>query len=467
MDQLDPKNTKVAGKVIAVYGQIAQVEIETEQTPAINDILLAEKDDKVVLEVFYQSKNLVSCLVLSDPQNLYRGLKVVSTNADLKIPVSPYLLGRVINLFGQPQDSKVPIKDAKQVSIYSKSASLSIIKSNREVLESGIKVIDFATPFLKGGKIGFIGGAGVGKTILITELLHNITLKKQGVAIFAGVGERIREGQELHKRLMDSKALSRIAIILGQMNENAAVRFRVALAAATMAEYFRDQQKQDVLFFVDNMFRFIQAGAEVATLLGTIPSEQAYQATLQTEISTLEDRLISTDNGSITSIQTIYVPADELTDPGVNSLMSFMDTSVVLSRTIAQKGMYPPVDLTASSSSSLTKAIVGQEHMDTYTEFQKLFNYYNKLSRIVSIVGESELSATDQILFNRARKILNYLTQPFFVTEIQTGKKGVYVKREETVADIKLILSGACDNIPNVNFLNIGTLREAGIVKNG
>src|SRR5258708_7165899 len=387
-------------------------------------------------------------------------MKVVGTGSDLKIPVDQSLLGRAINLFGEAQDSGGPINVSQKASIYSKSAPINVLKSESEVLETGIKVIDFITPFMKGGKIGFIGGAGVGKTILITELLHNITLKHQSASVFAGVGERIREGQELYQRLMESKVLPRTTIVLGQMNENAAVKFRVALAATTLAEYYRDSLKLDVLFFVDNMFRFIQAGNEVSTLLGTIPSEQAYQATLQTEISTLEDRLISTENGSITSVQTVYVPSDELTDPGVNSIVSFLDTAVVLSRSVAQLGIYPPVDLFQSASAAVSKTVLGEEHYQVLTEFQRLLDHYNRLSHIVAIVGEAELSAEDRILYSRAKKIINYLSQPFFVTELQTGRKGVYVPRAQTIKDIKVILSGKLDNVDINKFLYIGSLDQ-------
>ena len=305
----------------------------------------------------------------------------------------------------------------------------------------------------------------MGKTILLTELMHNVTFKQTGnvFSVFAGVGERIREGQELFQRLKQSGILPKTVILLGQMNENAAIRFRVALAAAAQAEYFRDEMKSDVLLFVDNMFRFVQAGAEVATLLGTIPSEQAYQATLQTEISTFEDRLIPTESGTITSFQNVYVPADEITDAGVTTVVSFLDTSIVLSRSIAQKGIYPPIDLFQSSSSTLSKAFLGEVHFKALTEFQKILENYNKLSHIVAIVGEEELSAENRILYNRTKKIINYLTQPFFMTETQTGKKGISVPKETTVNDITMILSGKLDNIPADKFMYIGSLADAKI----
>ncbi len=460
------------GYIISVNGQIARVEIEGDTFPQSLEILYCPNDPAVILEVFSQSKNNIFCQILSSPDRLYRGMVVCGTGSDLKVPVGKAILGRVIDLFGAAKDNNGPILQNIKTSIYSKAPALSIIKSSYQILETGIKAIDFLTPVQRGGKVGFIGGAGVGKTILLTELLHNITLRttqgkpaEEVYSVFAGVGERIREGQELYQRLKESGVLPKTIIVLGQMNENAAIRFRVALAAVAQAEYFRDVVKSDVLFFIDNMFRFVQAGAEIATLLGTIPSEQAYQATLQTEISVLEDRLIPTQNGSITSFQNVYVPADEITDAGVTAVMSFLDTAIVLSRSVAQKGIYPPIDLYASSSSTLSKAFLGEVHSKALTEFQKILENYNKLSHIVAIVGEEELSAENRILYNRTKKVINYLTQPFFMTEAQSGRKGVIVARNTTINDITMILSGSMDNIPAEKFLYIGSLAEGGILK--
>lgn len=455
----------VQGIITSINGQIATVEIETNQFPALFEILSSPEDSQVILEVFSVSKTTIFCQILSSADRLYRGMKIIGLGTDLKIPVGQGVLGRVIDLFGTARDNAGPISQTNKTSIYSKAPPLSIIKSSYNILETGIKAIDFLTPVQKGGKVGFIGGAGVGKTILLTELLHNITATQKNVySIFAGVGERIREGQELYQRLKESKVLSKTTIVLGQMNENAAIRFRVALAGVAQAEYLRDTVKSDVLFFIDNIFRFVQAGNEVATLLGTIPSEQAYQATLQTEISSLEDRLIPTQNGSITSFQNIYVPADEISDAGVNAVMSLMDNAIVLSRSVAQKGIYPPIDLFQSSSSTLNKAFLGELHFKTLTEFQKLLENYNQLSHIVAIVGEEELSPENRILYNRTKKIINYLTQPFFVTETQTGRKGVFVTRNTAINDIAIILSGKLDNIPAENFMYIGGLKQARII---
>lgn len=462
----DQTNAQVQGFIKSVNGQIAQVEITTPTPPMFLEILKNPENPQVLLEVYFQAENIAYCLVLSNPVDLFRGMSVVGTGTSLQVPVDKSMLGKIINLYGQPLQANAPIRASASLSIYSKTPPLNILKSSFEILETGIKAIDFLTPILKGGKVGFVGGAGVGKTILITELMHNITLKNsRSVSIFAGVGERIREGQELYQRLAESKVLERTVVMLGQMNENAAVRFRVALAATTIAEYFRDAQKQDVLFFIDNMFRFLQAGNEVSTLLGTIPSDQGYQPTMQSELSQVQDRLISTENGSITSIQTVYVPSDENTDPAVTAIMSFLDTTIVLSRSVAQQGMYPPLDLFQSSSAAVNKTLLGQEHFEALTNFQRMLDNYNRLSHIVAIVGESELSTENRILYNRTKKVINYLTQPFFMTEAQTGHQGVYVQRDTTVKDITLILSGNLDNIPTEKFSNIGSLKEAGIIK--
>ncbi|MBU1000611.1 F0F1 ATP synthase subunit beta [Patescibacteria group bacterium] len=475
------------GVITSINGQIAKVEIEGDIFPELFEILTSPEDPGVILEVFSQTEKSIFVQILSSPDKLCRNMKVSGSGSDLKIPVGQNVLGRVIDLFGVPRDNAGPINQERKMSIYSKAPPLNIVQSRYQILETGIKAIDFLTPVQQGGKVGFIGGAGVGKTILLTELMHNITLRqtskntsetnsvssntplpeaketKPVYSVFAGVGERIREGQELYERLKQSGSLSKTILVLGQMNENAAVRFRVAMAAAAEAEYFRDQLKSDVLFFIDNMFRFVQAGAEVATLLGTIPSEQGYQATLQTEVSTLEDRLIPTVNGSITSFQNVYVPADEITDAGVVAVMSFLDNVIVLSRSVAQKGIYPPIDLFQSSSSTSSKSFLGEIHFKALTEFQKLLENYNKLSHIVAIVGEEELSAGNRILYNRTKKIINYLTQPFFMTEKQTGRKGVYVSKDTTVNDITMILSGKLDNIPADKFMYIGSLADAKI----
>lgn len=451
------------GYIKSVTGQITKVSIEGEDFPEFLEILTSSKDPNVKLEVYSESKSEVSCLILSDPTALFRGMEIVKTGSKLSVPVGKILLGRMINLFGTPQDGKGAIASQTFAPIYSKSSPLSTLKTPHELLQTGIKAIDFLSPIHKGGKVGFIGGAGVGKTTIMTEIMHNVTANFGGVSVFAGVGERIREGQELYESLQKSKVLNNTVMVIGQMNENAAIRFRIALAAASQAEYFRDQLKTNVLFFIDNMFRFLQAGNEVSSLLGEIPSEQGYQPNLQTEISALQDRLVSNLNASITTFQTVYLPSDELTDPAANAIMSFLDTAIVLSRESAQLGLYPPLDIYQSSSASLSKTTLGEQHYQTLTVFQQLLESYNKLSSIVSIVGESELSTTDRILYQRTKKVINYLTQPFFTTEHHTGKKGVMVPPQEAVQDIKTILSGALDNVDQEKLMYIGSLKTAGL----
>jgi F-type H+-transporting ATPase subunit beta len=338
------------------------------------------------------------------------------------------------------------------------------VPTQQETLETGIKVLDFFTPFIKGSKIGFVGGAGVGKTVLMTELMRNITFKHNGYSVFAGVGERIREGHELWKSLESSNVLSRAAMVFGQMNENGVIRYRVIAAATSMAEYYRDAERKDVLLFADNVYRYVQAGSEVAALLGTIPSELGYQATLESDVANIENRLISTDKGSITSCQTVYVPSDELSDAGVATILSRLDGAIILSRTIAAKGFYPCVDPLLSASRTLHPDIVGAEHYQVATQAREVLNQHKSLSRIVAIVGESELSAYNQLIFHRAKKLLNYLTQPFATAEAQTGRKGTTVDRNLTIQDIKLIMSGSFDQVPDQKFFNIGSIKEAGIV---
>jgi len=342
---MEEKDNRFKGKISAVRGQIVEVFCDLGDLPSLQEILTSEENEEVKLEVFsYRSGNIILCLNLTAKNWLYRGMIIVQTGKSLTIPVGRSVLGRVMNLFGEPQDGGEPFTNFKPMA---------------EIVETGIKQIDFFTPFIKGGKIGFIGGAGVGKTVLMTELLRNITFNHEGVSVFAGIGERIREGKELYEALKRSGVISKVSLIFAQMNENAAIRFRIAAAAATLSEYFRDIEKTDVLFFVDNVFRFIQAGNEVSTLLGMIPSELGYQATMSSEIASLENRLVSTENASITSVQTVYVPADELSDPAVVTIMGHLDSVLVLSRDIAQKGRYPPIDILKSSSTLLSKRIVG------------------------------------------------------------------------------------------------------------
>lgn len=459
--------SEFAGRVRTIRGQIVEVEYESEKgLPQFYEILTSPENPKLRLEVYaYSGDNMLFCLSLTKRSLLYRDMPISSTGKPIVVPAGDAILGRVFNLFGEPVDNKGPIEHVEYLPIYSPEISLTNVITNEEVLETGIKNIDFFTPFVKGGRIGFVGGAGVGKTVLMTELLRNIVYAHEGVGLFAGIGERIREGHELMLSLEESGVLDRVALIFGQMNENAIIRFRAAWAAATLAEYFRETKKKDVLFFADNVYRFIQAGAEVSSVLGAIPSELGYQATLETEISNFENRLVSTPSGSITSVQTVYVPSDELSDTGVSAILSHLDAQVILSRPIASRGYYPPIDPLLSTSSTLNKRIVGDEHYGTTTQALEMLHTHQRLQRIVAIVGESELSPKDQLTYKRAKKIINYMTQPFFTTESQTGKKGKQVPRLTTIKDVSRIIAGEFDRVSEDQFMYIGNLDEANLTE--
>ncbi len=465
-EKMKPQDAPVSqfrGRVRAVRGQIVEVEYDsTEFLPKFYEILTSPENTKLRLEVYaYSEDNSLFCLSLTKRSALYRNMPIITTGAPLQVLAGKAVLGRVFNLFGDPVDNKGEIKNPALKSIYHDRDQVIDVITSQEIVETGIKQIDFLTPFVKGGRIGFVGGAGVGKTVLMTELLHNITYKHEGVSIFAGIGERIREGHELMKALEASKVIDRVALIFGQMNENAIIRFRIAWAASSLAEYYRDTDKKDVLFFADNVYRFIQAGAEVSAVLGSIPSELGYQATLETEISNFENRLVSTKTGGITSVQTVYVPADELSDVGVSAILSHLDAQVILSRDRASRGFYPPIDALASSSNTLNKRVVGDEHYQVATHALEMLNNHQRLSRIVAIVGEAELSPYDQLIYQRAKKLINYLTQPFFTTESQTGKKGAQVERMTTVHDVAAIMAGKCDQLPADKLMYIGSLADA------
>lgn len=458
---------KFTGFVRSVLGQVVEVEYEGDYRPSFFEVLTSPANDKIKLEVYaYGSANTVLCMSLTPKSWLMRDMKIVTTANPLTLPMGKDILGRIMNLFGEPQDGRGEIKKTAYNPIYTNATSFSNVKTTAEVLETGIKFIDFFTPFLRGGKIGFVGGAGVGKTVLMTELIRNIAMagKHEGVSMFAGIGERIREGHELWISLEKAKVLDKVALIMGMMNENAVVRMRIASAATTLAEYFRDQEKRDVLFFVDNVYRFIQAGSEVGTLTGAIPSELGYQSTLESEISNFENRLVPTEDAAITSVQTVYVPADELSDVGVSTIMAHLDTVVILSRQIASMGRYPAIDPIKSSSSALSKNIIGEEHYEVATQARAMLNEHERLSRIVAIVGESELSPADQLTYQRAKKILNYVTQQMFTTSVQTGKEGAFVAREQTITDMKTIVTGGVDKVPAESLRYIGSLRDAKLI---
>ncbi|MEK7533916.1 MAG: F0F1 ATP synthase subunit beta [Patescibacteria group bacterium] len=450
------------GKIVSIQGQVVEVEFRHEQ-PNIHDILILENDPLIKLEVSISSAySSFYCLSLGTTEKLFRGMKVINTEKPILIPVGSGVLGRVIDIFGNPLDGKGAIKAQSQMAIYRKSLSFGEVLQHKEILETGIKAIDLFSPIVRGGKIGIFGGAGVGKTLLLTEIIHNVVTlnKEKNVSVFAGVGERVREGQELYQTLKEKEVLNSVALILGTMGENPATRFLTGFTGVALAEYFRDTLKQDVLFFIDNVFRFAQAGNELSVLMNTLPSEDGYQATLASEMATFHERLTSNKQNSISAIEAIYLPNDDILDQGVQAIFPYLDSTIVLSRSIYQEGFLPAVDLFSSTSSILNPEIVGEPHSDVVLRTQSLLKRYVALDRIVSLVGESELSNQDRIIYQRAKKIKNYMTQSFFVAEKQTGRKGVYASRETTVRDVNAILEGQFDLVPEDKFMFIGSLTD-------
>lgn len=451
------------GKIIGIKGNIVEVEFDDE-LPSLRDILVLENDENTMMEVYSSaSPNSFYTLLLSTDGNLNRGAKVINTRKALSIPVGEKLLGRVINTFGSPIDGKGDLETGKKKDIYGdnnrniKNAPLNTI------LETGIKAIDFFAPVFKGGKVGLFGGAGVGKTILLTEIIHNFVVLNQGeyVSVFTGVGERVREGQELYSSLEESGVLPGVSLIFGEMSKNPAVRFRTALAGASAAEFFRDILEKNVLFFIDNVFRFAQAGNELSTMMNQIPSEGGYQASLSSEMANFHERLVSNGNSSVTTFEAVYVPSDDLSDNGVQSIFPFLDSNIVLSRNIYQQGLFPAIDILASRSSALDPAIVGQMHFETVIAAQQILKKAMSLDRIVSLVGESELSSEDRQTYKRAKMIRNYMTQNFFVAKAQTGREGVFVRLMDVIQDMVDITSGKYDEIDPQKFLYISTLKNA------
>lgn len=451
------------GKVKAILGQIVEVEFAGKETPKIHDILLLVDDPSVAMEVYTSSgQKSFFCLLLTGSKKLARGKKVKNTNESLKIPVGAPTLGRAIDVFGCAIDGKGQLAIKDITPIFNDGVEFDNIVAPSEVLETGIKAIDFFSPILKGGKVGLFGGAGVGKTTVLTEIIHNVVIlkKNESVSVFSGVGERIREGKELYDTLEESQVLPSVSLIFGQMAENPAVRFRTAFAGATIAEHFRDSMSKDVLFFIDNVFRFAQAGYELATDMNAIPGEGGYQATLYSEMGQLHERLVSSENGSITTIEAVYVPSDDMTDLGVQAVFPYLDSNVVLSRDIYQEGRFPAINLLASTSTALNPDTVGEKHYKTYIEAQALLKKASALERIVSLIGESELSVQDQLIYRRYRLLLNYMTQNFFVMEAQSGHKGAYIKLSDTINDVASILAGDHDATQPEKLMNIGLLSE-------
>ena len=451
------------GKIVQVTGPVVDVEFLNE-IPAINNALVTKVlGNKLVLEVaMHLGNGVVRTIAMDATEGLVRGQSVEDTGAPITVKVGKETLGRIFNVLGDPIDDKGELSNsAPKLSIHRQAPTLKEISSNVEILETGIKVIDLLAPYIKGGKIGLFGGAGVGKTVLIQELINNIAKEHGGISVFAGVGERTREGNDLYHEMSETGVINKTAMVFGQMNEPPGARMRVALTGLTMAEYFRDTEHQDVLLFIDNIYRFTQAGSEVSAMLGRIPSAVGYQPTLATEMGALQERITSTKNGSITSIQAIYVPADDYTDPAPATTFSHLDATTNLSRKIAEEGIYPAVDPLASSSRALSTDIVGQEHYDVARRVQATIQRYNELLDMIAILGMDELNEEDKLVVARARRIKLFLSQSFHVAEQFTGNKGTYVPVKETVRGFKEILDGLHDNLPEDAFRFVGTIDEA------
>ena len=451
------------GKIVQVMGAI--VDVKFDQLPKINNALIIKSEEGVkinlVLEVaLHVGDGVVRCISMDSTDGLKRGMEVIDTESPITVPVGEVTLGRVFNVLGEPVDGKPVDSKAKRMPIHRKAPELEELSGNVEILETGIKVVDLLAPYIKGGKIGLFGGAGVGKTVLIQELIHNVAQEHGGISVFAGVGERTREGNDLYYEMKESGVINKTAMVFGQMNEAPGARMRVALSGLTMAEYFRDEEHQDVLFFIDNIFRFTQAGSEVSTLLGRMPSAVGYQPTLATEMGQLQERITSTQAGSITSIQAVYVPADDYTDPAPATTFAHLDATTNLSRKIAEEGIYPAVDPLASTSRALAPEIVGEEHYNVATQVQRTIQRYNELLDIIAILGMDELSEEDKLLVARARRIRLFLSQSFSVAEQFTGIKGSYVPVKETIRGFKEILEGKYDNLPEDAFRLVGTIDD-------
>jgi len=451
------------GTIKRIIGAVVDVEFSAEnKLPGIYDALEVEKDGrKIILETeFHIGNNTVRAVAMGSTDGLQRGLPVLDTGNPINVPVGQETLGRIFNILGEPIDKLGAVKTKKKMPIHRSAPNFLAQSTKTEILETGIKVIDLICPIVKGGKVGLFGGAGVGKTVVIQELIHNIAQEHGGVSVFAGVGERTREGNDLYHEMKTSGVIDKLAMVFGQMNEPPGARLRVALSALTMAEYFRDEENKDVLFFMDNIFRFTQAGSEVSALLGRIPSAVGYQPTLATEMGALQERITSTDKGSVTSVQAVYVPADDLTDPAPANTFAHLDSTVVLNRSLTELGIYPAVDPLDSTSTILDPNIVGAEHYEVAREVQRVLQRYKDLQDIIAILGMEELSEADKKLVMRARKIQKFLSQPFFVAEQFTGAKGQYVPLAETVRSFKEILAGRHDDKPEQSFYMKGTIGE-------
>jgi F-type H+-transporting ATPase subunit beta len=463
--------SNITGRVTQILGAVVDVQFEGD-LPFIQNALTTQIGDRtLVLEVAQEiGERTVRCIAMDTTDGMVRGAEVVDTGAAISVPVGPGTLGRILNVVGEPIDERGPVEATSRMPIHRDAPAFDEQSASAEILVTGIKVVDLLAPYVKGGKVGLFGGAGVGKTVLIQELINNIAKGHGGVSVFAGVGERTREGNDLYHEMVDAGVIklgenttegSKVALVYGQMNEPPGARARVALSGVTMAEYFRDQEGQDVLFFVDNIFRFTQAGAEMSALLGRIPSAVGYQPTLATDMGALQERITSTKKGSITSVQAIYVPADDLTDPAPATSFAHLDATTVLNRAISEKGIYPAVDPLDSTSRSLDPRIVGEEHYKVARDVQRILQTYKSLQDIIAILGMDELSEDDKLIVARARKIERFLSQPFHVAEVFTGSPGVFVKVEDTIRSFKGIVAGEYDHLPEAAFYMVGTIEDA------
>ena len=465
---------KAIGKITQIIGPVIDARFPSGKLPRIYNALKVQGTNSAGNEVSVTCEvqqllgdNQVRAVAMSSTDGMVRGMDVIDTGAAISVPVGTCTLGRIFNVLGDPVDEKGPVNATQTSPIHRAAPKLTDLETKPKVFETGIKVIDLLTPYRQGGKIGLFGGAGVGKTVIMMELINNIAIQHGGVSVFGGVGERTREGNDLYNEMIESNVInsekpeeSKIALVYGQMNEPPGARMRVGLSALTMAEYFRDVNKQDVLLFIDNIFRFVQAGSEVSALLGLMPSAVGYQPTLGTDVGDLQERITSTKEGSITSIQAVYVPADDLTDPAPATTFAHLDGTTVLSRGLASKGIYPAVDPLDSTSTMLQPAIVGEDHYDTAREVQSTLQRYKELQDIIAILGLDELSEEDRLTVDRARKIERFLSQPFFVAEVFTGSPGKYVTLNDTISGFQSILSGELDSLPEQAFYMVGNIDE-------
>jgi F-type H+-transporting ATPase subunit beta len=456
------------GKITQVLGAVVDVQFPGELPNMLNAMSTQVGDRTLVLECAqHLGENTVRAIAMDSTDGVVRGAEVIDSGAPISMPVGPETLGRILNVIGEPIDERGPVNATRHLPIHREAPKFVDQATEAQILVTGIKVIDLLAPYLKGGKIGLFGGAGVGKTVTIQELINNVAKKHGGYSVFAGVGERTREGNDLYHEMVDSGIIkidepgSKVALVYGQMNEPPGARARVALSGLTIAEYFRDEEGQDVLFFVDNIFRFTQAGSEVSALLGRIPSAVGYQPTLATDMGALQERITSTKKGSITSVQAIYVPADDLTDPAPATSFAHLDATTVLSRALTEIGIYPAVDPLDSTSRALDPRIVGEDHYNTAREVQRILQSYKSLQDIIAILGMDELSEEDKLIVARARKIQRFLSQPFFVAEVFTGQPGAFVEIQDTIRSFKAICAGEYDHLPESAFYMVGTIEEA------